>query len=65
MPDEGAGTSGRGATTGRERGIMRMGWTGTTVMATAGWIDGGTKRQRDEKMAGKMAKERVRRRGCT
>ncbi len=54
---------GRGSTTGRERGTMRMGWMGMTVMATAGWIDGGTKRQWDEKMAGKMANERIGRRG--
>ncbi len=45
--------------TGEERGTIRMGWTGTRLIAMGGLTEG----QNGRKMARKMAKERTGRRG--
>ena len=62
MLDKGAGTGGRRARTGKERGTKRMGWMGTRLMAKGGLTEGQNGNE-DKKRARKMAKERAGRRG--
>ncbi len=53
VSDEGARTDGKGARVGKERGIMRIVWKRTRVMATGGEMEG-RHGKGDDKMARKM-----------
>ncbi len=64
MPNKGAGTDGKVARTGGERGTMRMGWMTTRVMATGGAAEGWHGNKDNNKMARKMTNEISGRRGC-
>ena len=62
MLDEGARTGKKGARIGKERGTVRMGWTGTRLMAMGGATEAeGRHCNRDDKMA---RVKRVGRRRC-